>query len=105
MRKLQKKTQMESNRDYNINQRKKKSRKNLQANSIHRKPYYLQKIEGANTTSHEGRTKESVGTSLQNPSRRKHLNMKSGEKSEKYPEKEIYIKSKAMDNRPHLYLK
>jgi hypothetical protein len=55
-----KKTQMENNRDYNINQRKKKSKKNVQANSIHRKPYCLQKIEGANTTRHDGRTKESL---------------------------------------------
>jgi hypothetical protein len=48
-----KKTQMENNRDYNINQRKKKSRKNVQA-------YCLQKIEGTNTKSPERRTKKSV---------------------------------------------
>jgi hypothetical protein len=34
-----KKSQMENNRDYNINQRKKKSGKNVQANSIYQKPY------------------------------------------------------------------
>jgi hypothetical protein len=77
---------MENNRDYNINQIKKKSRKN----SIHRKPYYLQKIESKNTMSHEGRTKESVEPVYRIYHGKNFFTWSLWKKSEKYTEKKLY---------------